>query len=211
MDLPCRFIVIELNNAFCFVDATFATRIASLLGHAAELSAMIREAGVHLAAGELDGQWIFVNTYPVEMGAMNELVSSLSSVQESTRSNRIVLEINEKAATDEGRMRGLRSSLSKLGIALAYDDFGVGYTSLVELAKSPPDFLKFDISLTHQIHLAPKRLHQMDLTFVKAARDLGIATVAEGIECSEEHEACRQLGYDYGQGYLFGKPSPLRG
>jgi EAL domain-containing protein (putative c-di-GMP-specific phosphodiesterase class I) len=148
MDLPCRFVVIELNNACCFVDATFATRIASLLGHAAELSAMIREAGVHLAAGELDGQWIFVNTYPVEMGAMNELVSSLSSVQESTRSNRIVLEINEKAATDEGRMRGLRSSLSKLGIALAYDDFGVGYTSLVELAKSPPDFLKFDISLT---------------------------------------------------------------
>jgi EAL domain-containing protein (putative c-di-GMP-specific phosphodiesterase class I) len=185
--------------------------IASQLGHAAELSAMIREAGVNIAAKELEGQWIFVNTHPVEVYAMNELVSSLSSVHEASRSNRIVLEIHEKAAAEEGQMSGLRSSLSELGIALAYDDFGVGHTRLVELAKSPPDFLKFDISLTHQIHLAPKRLHQMVLTFVKAARDLGIATVAEGIECSEEYETCRQLGYDYGQGYLFGRPSQLRG
>ena len=185
--------------------------IASVLGHAAELSALIREAGVRTAAKELEGQWLFVNTHPVEMYAMNELVRSLSSVHEATGSNRIVLEINEKAATEEGKMFGLRSSLSKLGIALAYDDFGVGHTRLVELAKSPPDFLKFDISLTNQIHLAPKRLHQMVLTFVKAARDLGISTIAEGIECSEEYETCRQLGYDYGQGYLFGRPSQLRG
>jgi hypothetical protein len=97
---------------------------------------MIREAGVHTAAKELEGQWIFVNTHPVEVYAMNELVSSLSSVHEASRSNRIVLEINEKAATEEGKMSALRSSLSKLGMALAYDDFGVGHTRLVELAKS---------------------------------------------------------------------------
>ncbi len=183
--------------------------IASHLGHAADLSAVIREAGLNIAAKELEGQWLFVNSHPVEVHAINELVSSFSHVVEATRSNRIVLEINEKAAMEEEVTRGLRTSLSNLGIGLAYDDFGVGYTRLIELAKSPPDFLKFDISLTHEIHLAPKRLHHMVSTFVKAARDLGIATIAEGIECPEEHETCRQLGYDYGQGYLFGRPAPL--
>ena len=185
--------------------------IASHLGYAADLSAMIREAGLHVAEEELKGQWLFVNVHPIEVHTMKEWVSSLSHFHEATSANRIILEINEKAAMKDEVMRGLRTSLSDLGIGLAYDDFGVGHTRLVELAKSPPDFLKFDMSLTQQIHLAPKRLHQMVSTFVKAARDLGIATIAEGIECSEEHETCRQLGYDYGQVYLFGRPAPLRG
>jgi len=77
------------------------------------------------------------------------------------------------------------------------------------LAKTPPDFLKFDISLIRHIHLAPKRLHQMVLTFVKAAHDLGIKTLAEGIECHDEGETCRQLGFEYAQGYFYGRPSPI--
>ena len=69
---------------------------------------------------------------------------------------------------------------------LAFDDFGVGQTRLVELSNTPPDYLKFDISLIRKIHLAPKRLHQMVSTFIKASHDLGILTLAEGIECAEE-------------------------
>jgi EAL domain-containing protein (putative c-di-GMP-specific phosphodiesterase class I) len=46
-------------------------------------------------------------------------------------------------------------------------------------------------------------------TFVTAAHDLGIGTLAEGIECPEESETCQQLGFNYVQGYLYGKPSPI--
>jgi EAL domain-containing protein (putative c-di-GMP-specific phosphodiesterase class I) len=79
----------------------------------------------------------------------------------------------------------------------------------VELAKAPPDFLKFDMSLIRQIHLAPKRLHQMVSTFVKAAQNLGVDTVAEGIECSNEAETCQQLGFNFAQGFFYGRPLPI--
>jgi EAL domain-containing protein (putative c-di-GMP-specific phosphodiesterase class I) len=49
----------------------------------------------------------------------------------------------------------------------------------------------------------------MVLTFVRAANDLGINTVAEGIECRDEGETCRQLGFEYAQGYFYGKPLPI--
>ncbi|MBR9984336.1 MAG: EAL domain-containing protein, partial [Desulfosarcina sp.] len=77
------------------------------------------------------------------------------------------------------------------------------------LSNISPDYLKFDISLIRQIHLAPKRLHQMISTFIKASHDLGILTLAEGIECAEEAELCEQLGFDLGQGFFFGRPAPF--
>jgi EAL domain-containing protein (putative c-di-GMP-specific phosphodiesterase class I) len=114
--------------------------------------------------------------------------------------------VNQKATTDTNEMSRLRNALGRLNIDLAFDDFGVGQTRLVELARAPPDFLKFDESLIRQIHLAPKRLHQMVSTFVKAAQDLGIATVAEGIECSDEAETCQRLGFNFAQGFFYGRP-----
>lgn len=106
-------------------------------------------------------------------------------------------------------MSHLRTGLGRLKIGLAYDDFGVGQTRLVELVKSPPDYLKFDKSLISNIHLAPKRCHEMVSTVVKASQQLGIATIAEGIECSNEAETCQQLGFDFGQGFFYGRPLPI--
>jgi EAL domain-containing protein (putative c-di-GMP-specific phosphodiesterase class I) len=103
----------------------------------------------------------------------------------------------------------LRKLLEKIDIGLAFDDFGVGQTRLVELVKISTDYLKFDMSLIRKIHLAPKRLHQMVSTFIKASHDLGIMTIAEGIECHEESEVCEKLGFDLGQGFFFGKPLPI--
>lgn len=140
---------------------------------------------------------------------MNVLLESMEKIHNMAVPNNIVLEINEKAAQDTNEMSRLRSSLIDLDIALAFDDFGVGQTRLVELAKVPPDYLKFDISLVRGIHLAPKRLHQMVSTFVRATQDLGISALAEGIECLEEAETCQELGFDLAQGFFYGKPLPL--
>jgi predicted signal transduction protein with EAL and GGDEF domain len=46
-------------------------------------------------------------------------------------------------------------------------------------------------------------------TFIKASHDLGIITLAEGIECAEEAQVCQQLGFDLAQGYFFGRPLPI--
>jgi EAL domain-containing protein (putative c-di-GMP-specific phosphodiesterase class I) len=152
---------------------------------------------------------MFVNSSKFEIYGIGDLLKSMQRIRDIAPSTAVVLEINEKAAADTNELPVLRDSLKKLNMGIAFDDFGVGQTRLVELSKTPPDYLKFDISLIRQIHLAPKRLHQMVSTFIQAAHDLGILTLAEGIECSEESEVCQQIGFDLGQGYFFGKPAPI--
>jgi EAL domain-containing protein (putative c-di-GMP-specific phosphodiesterase class I) len=183
--------------------------IAAHLGVASELSALFREEGVEVGKRLGESAQLFVNTHPYEMYQIADLEESLRKIRERAPSNPIVLEINEKAAADSDEMQRLRMTLRDLEMGLAYDDFGVGQTRLVELAKVPPDFLKFDISIIRNIHIAPRQLHQMVVTFVKVARDLGIATLAEGIECEGESQTCQELGFEYAQGYMYGKPLPI--
>jgi EAL domain-containing protein (putative c-di-GMP-specific phosphodiesterase class I) len=183
--------------------------LAQWLGYASELSALFREIGVEIGRNLPGSPILFVNTTPMEVHKLDMLMESLEKIHAIAPMNKIVLEINEKATTDTNEMSRLRSGLEKLNMGLAFDDFGAGQTRLVELAKAPPDYLKFDASLIHQIHLAPKRLHQMVSTFVKAAQNLGISTLAEGIECSNEAEACQELGFNYAQGFFYGRPLPI--
>jgi EAL domain-containing protein (putative c-di-GMP-specific phosphodiesterase class I) len=183
--------------------------MAQWIGCASELSTLFREAGVDIGRNLPGSPILFVNSTPLEVYQMDVLLKSLERIHDMAPLNKIVLEINEKATTDTNEMSRLRNGLGKLNVDLAFDDFGVGQTRLVELAKAPPDFLKFDISLIRQIHLAPNRLHQMVSTFVKAAHDLGIATIAEGIECSDEAETCQRLGFTFAQGFFYGRPLPI--
>jgi EAL domain-containing protein (putative c-di-GMP-specific phosphodiesterase class I) len=69
----------------------------------------------------------------------------------------------------------------------------------------PPDYLKFDIELVHEIdHASPER-QKMLASLVGIVRDLGIASLAEGVETQAEHDICRQMGFDFGQGFLYGR------
>ena len=183
--------------------------LAQLFGYDSDLSALFREVGVDIGKNLPGSPALFVNTTPMEVYKINTLLESLKKIHDMAPSNRIVVEINEKAITNKNEMSRLRNGLEKLNMGLAFDDFGAGQTRLVELAKTPPDYLKFDASLIHEIHLAPKRLHQMVSTFVKAAQDLGIGTLAEGIECSDEAKTCQQLGFNFAQGFFYGKPLPI--
>ena len=183
--------------------------IAVLLDMESELSSLFREEGVNLGRRLPESTILFVNTHPVELNKIRNLKRSLCKIREIAASTTIVLEINEKAITDLKKFKSLQNELKHLDIGLAYDDFGVGQTRLIELAKFPPDFLKFDISLIREIHLAPKRLHQLIVTFLNMSQDLGATTIAEGVECKEEGETCRQLGFDYAQGNFYGVPKPI--
>jgi EAL domain-containing protein (putative c-di-GMP-specific phosphodiesterase class I) len=183
--------------------------MAKRLGYASELSSLFREVGVEIGKDLPGSPILFVNSSMFEISDIDTLLASMQRICDIAPTNKIVLEINEKAIADKNELPMLRSALKKMDIGLAFDDFGVGQTRLVELSKTPPDYLKFDISLIREIHLAPKRLHQMILTFIKASHDLDIFTLAEGIECSEESEVCQKLGFDFGQGYFFGEPAPI--
>ncbi len=103
-------------------------------------------------------------------------------------------------------MAALRDQLNDLDIKLAYDDFGQGEARIVYLAEVPPDFLKFDISLITNIDKASDKRQQMLGALVQMVKDLGITTLAEGIETPAEATVCETLGIELGQGYFFGRP-----
>lgn len=179
---------------------------ATQLNVTEELSEMMRWEGIRGARSLPELPNLFVNTHPSELGRAG-LVKSLRKLREFNTAQMITLEIHEAAVTDLNWMRELRAALKDLNMQLAYDDFGAGQSRLLELVEVRPDYLKFDIKFVRGIHAASAQRQQMLATLVRLAKELGVWTLAEGIECEDESVACRQLGFEFGQGYYFGKPA----
>jgi EAL domain-containing protein (putative c-di-GMP-specific phosphodiesterase class I) len=93
----------------------------------------------------------------------------------------------------------------ELGFAISLDDFGTGFSSLQYLSQMPIDFIKIDRSFVMNI----KKDHKTEAvvsSIIFLAKKLNIQIISEGIETEVEREAMRDLGSEYGQGYLFSKP-----
>ena len=121
----------------------------------------------------------------------------------------LALEIHESVLTRPAAIAELRALLVERNIALAYDDFGAGQARLLELAEAPPHYLKFDRRFVHGIDAAPPSRQRLLGSLVAAARELQVATIAEGVERPEDGAACVRAGFSHAQGYLFGRPAPL--
>ncbi len=106
----------------------------------------------------------------------------------------------------EGVEKALRT-LSDEGVKIALDDFGTGYASLSHLKQFPVDIIKIDRSFVHDL-----ASNTNDTAILQAVlnlgRNLGITTVAEGVETSVQAAFLRSQGCDLGQGFLFGQAVP---
>ncbi|MDZ4686373.1 MAG: EAL domain-containing protein, partial [Planctomycetaceae bacterium] len=148
---------------------------------------------------------LFVNTHPHEcLGP--ELIQSLAKLQKEADGRRLVLEIHEEAVPDLSAMQEFRAALHDLDIGLAYDDFGIGKSRLLELAQAPPDYLKFDRALVKDLGSTSASQTALVRTLHHHAEDLGIITLAEGLDSQSAFEACRDIGFTHFQGFLFGRP-----
>ena len=181
---------------------------AEVLGAEAELSRLFRNQSIEDCSLLPGNPIVFINTHPIEIGS-SDLMESLRHFRRQAPELLAVLEIHESAVTNPRMMRGIREFLREVDIGLAYDDFGAGQARLQELAEIQPDFLKFDISLIRDIDNAPASRHRVLASLVALALDLGIAPIAEGIESEPEATTCQQLGFNLGQGFLFGAPAPV--
>ncbi len=92
-----------------------------------------------------------------------------------------------------------------IGIELVIDDFGTGYSSLSYLQQFPIDCLKIDRSFIHGMHL-DKESMEIVKTIIDLARNLGLATVAEGVEDESQLITLQKINCDNVQGYLFSRP-----
>lgn len=116
--------------------------------------------------------------------------------------------------TESTVMRDMDSAIEKLhqlrqrGHRISVDDFGTGYSSLSYISTLPIDVLKVDQSFVRDM-LEDKNKFNIVKTIVELAQNLGLKTVAEGIETEEIHLALLKLGVDFGQGYFYGRPQGI--
>jgi len=179
-------------------------RAAGQLGREIQLSQLMREIGVEQRGAIAGRPMLFLNTHPAELGTQH-LTDSLRQLRRRHPNVPIVLEIHESAVANGSLLTELRNELTELNIGLAYDDFGVGESRLAEIGQVSPDFVKFDMALIRDIHLAPAAQRQLLRNLVKMVHDCGARTVAEGVEREEEHETLAELGFQLGQGFFYSR------
>lgn len=115
------------------------------------------------------------------------------------------VEITESMFADIDFIVSLLKKIKELGVKIAIDDFGSGYSSFNYLKRLPIDILKIDRLFIQEIEESEE-----DCEIVKAiialANSLKLETIAEGIETAGQASILRSLGYKHGQGYFFSKP-----
>jgi EAL domain-containing protein (putative c-di-GMP-specific phosphodiesterase class I) len=100
------------------------------------------------------------------------------------------------------------SRLRELGVTIAVDDFGTGYTSLAHLRELPVDVIKIDRSLVVDAAEREADARIIELV-VGAAHAMGMGVVGEGVETAAQLEVLRAAGCEAFQGYLFARPGPV--
>ncbi len=211
VDVEGRLFAFELLGRGAFPGLPSAPyplfQIAESLELEVPFSDLLRRRAVELAATLDPHGRFFFNIHPREIEQPDRLLASLTELRHNFPTPRLVLEIHEGAVTKGPTIRRIRDHLNQLDIGLAYDDFGAGQARLLELTEVPPDYVKFDMALIQGIDTAPENKRHMLKLLQDLLNDLGIQSLAEGVETPTEFELLRAMGITLFQGYLFGKPS----
>ena len=96
-----------------------------------------------------------------------------------------------------------------LGCTLALDDYGTGHSGLDHLQRYPIDTLKIDRAFIEPMMKSAQSL-EIVRSSIDLAHSLSMNVVAEGVETGVAHEKLLELGCDFGQGWLFGRPVALQ-
>jgi diguanylate cyclase (GGDEF)-like protein len=106
---------------------------------------------------------------------------------------------------DVEKVRGILGNLASMGISFSIDDFGTGYSSLSYLKQLPIDVLKIDKSFID--HCTKEGNDQAIVrSILSICTELGLTSVAEGVETKEQQKQLQLMGCDLLQGYLFSRP-----
>jgi diguanylate cyclase (GGDEF)-like protein/PAS domain S-box-containing protein len=152
---------------------------------------------------------VAVNLSALQFASGNLVDSVMLALADSgLAETRLELEITESVflADSQENLKTLER-LKRLGVSIALDDFGVGYSSLSYLTAFPFDKVKIDKCFIDRI--GRRETLAVLGSIVQIARTLNLSIVAEGVETYEQVEKIRSLGIALGQGYFFSKPVPF--
>ncbi len=133
----------------------------------------------------------------------------LGEVLEGAPLDRIIIELTEHSPVEDyGALNDAIAPWRERGTRLAVDDAGSGYSSFAHILKMRPEFIKFDINLTH--HIDSDRSRQaLARALVGFASEMDVAVIAEGVESAAELDMVAGLGTPFAQGFHLGRPLPL--
>jgi len=174
-----------------------------------ELDRKCRRRALLSAAGLPRGAKLFVNVFPSAMYDPEFQGQALVALAEShgLTPDRVVLEITEKSAIENyGVFVEALVELTRHGFSIAVDDVGAGYSGLEKIAHLNPRYLKFDRELVRNLDSSYIR-REMTRALKAFADQIGSTIIAEGIEREGELQALLDLGIEFGQGYLLGRPA----
>ena len=188
-------------------DAFVAAAEAAGLG--AALDAMVLD----LACSELESAGVDL-TLHVNIGAAR--LGSLEFERQVRRTlerysltpSQLVLEITETVpVVDLADAAAQIARLNEMGIKVALDDFGAGYSSLTYLHALPVQIIKLDRGLA--VGPEPNRIETLYRSFIRLCDSLGIEVIAEGIESTAQADTVYTAGCRLAQGHLFGRAVPI--
>lgn len=155
--------------------------------------------------------FVSVNLSPSQLtgdGFVGEVKTIVSDHQMPPRE--LKLELTETVIINNPDLAlQLLTKLIEAGSTLALDDFGTGHSGLDALHRYPIGTMKIDRAFVSQMLTAPHSAKIVQAS-IELAHSLKMDVVAEGIESEDERLALLELGCDYGQGWLFGKPASLK-
>ena len=168
------------------------------LGRELEFAALA--AAIEAARRLPSGRWLDLNLSPRLLEEPDRLRTLLW-----TADRPVVLEITEHDAIDD--YRAIREVVRSLGndIRLAVDDAGAGVANFGHIIELGPDLVKLDIGLIRRVNINLGR-QALVVGMRHFARTAGCRLIAEGVETPEEARTLTELGVEFGQGYLFGRP-----
>jgi EAL domain-containing protein (putative c-di-GMP-specific phosphodiesterase class I) len=174
---------------------------ARAVGLGPTLEVAVARASLEAAAALPDDLWLSLNFSPPSLldGFVADVVS--------TTSRQLVVEITEQLPIES--YPSIRAAMAELGsVQLAVDDVGAGYAGFGHLLELSPDVVKLDLTLIRDIDQDPAR-QALTAGLRYFTNQTGTKILAEGVESEAEAATLRELGFDFGQGYLFGRPMPV--
>jgi len=193
----------EILSPFLFLDTAkkgqYYSQITDIVLENSFAALTITDADISINLSILD----------IEKDFTREKIFSLLNKNKKNM-NRIVFELLEdETVKDFELVKSFIYKVKKMGVKIAIDDFGAGYSNFERLLDYQPDILKIDGSLVKNIDTNSLSLHLVE-TITTFAKKQNIKTIAEFVENEKIFNILNKLGVDYSQGYYFGKPSILK-
>jgi EAL domain-containing protein (putative c-di-GMP-specific phosphodiesterase class I) len=154
---------------------------------------------------EFYGKFVFINSIP-------EAKLNVDDFRKITKmllkhSDTAVVEMTEQSELDDDSIEIIKERYRNMGIKMAIDDYGTGYSNVGNLLRYMPNFVKIDRSLLTDIQNNPKKRHFVR-EIIQFCHDNSILALAEGVETAEELRTVFLLGADLIQGYFTARPTP---